>query len=117
MKKPKTKFAGKTNPFTGESTVKKLKHVQVESLVITDDPIQDTRAAVSEKYGEIFSKMKVGQSIKCQPDEAGKIGHALNTWLKRHGIKGMAKTCSRYEADGLGRVWLISAEKSKRGTR
>lgn len=103
----KTKFAGDTNPFTGKSTKRPFKAVDINSLEIVDDPVQVNRAAVSAKYGELFAKMKPGQAIKCQPDEAGKIGHALNTWLKKNGKKGSVKTCRRYEADGLGRVWLL----------
>lgn len=90
---------------------RKSKLVDVASLVIVNDPIPSTRATVTAKYGELFGKMKFGQAIKCQPDEAGKIGHALNTWLKKNGKPGMAKTCRRYEADNLGRVWLVKGGK------
>lgn len=90
---------------------RKSKLVDVASLVIVNDPIPSTRATVTAKYGELFGKMKLGQAIKCQPDEAGKIGHALNTWLKKNGKPGMAKTCRRYEADNLGRVWLVKGSK------
>lgn len=107
----KTRFAGDTNPFTGKSTKRPFKAVDINSLQIVDDPVQVNRAAVSAKYGELFAKMKPGQAIKCQPDEAGKIGHALNTWLKKHGKPGEVKTCRRYEKDGLGRVWLLAPEK------
>lgn len=121
----KTTFAGTNNPFTGtaikttertpERKKRPCKTVDIHSLQIVDDPVQVNRATVSAKYGELFSKMKPGQAIKCQPDEAGKIGHALNTWLKKRGIPGNVKTCRRYEADGLGRVWLLAPTKGKKG--
>ena len=88
------------------------KLVDVSSLVIVNDPIPDTRATVTAKYGELFAKLKFGQAIKCGPDEAGKIGHALNTWLQKNKKPGMAKTCRRYEADGMGRVWLVEPQKT-----
>ena len=90
-----------------------FKAVDINSLEIVNDPVQVNRATVSAKYGELFSKMKFGQAIKCQPDEAGKIGHALNTWLKKNGKPGMAKTCRRYETDNMGRVWLVKKGGAK----
>lgn len=100
----KTKWV---NPLTKT----KAKLVDVSSLVIVNDPIPVTRATVTAKYGELFRKLKPGQAIKCQPDEAAKIGHALNTWLKKTGKPGKVKTCCRYESDGLGRVWLMGVGK------
>lgn len=104
----KTTWANGKNPLQPK---RPFKAVDINSLQIVDDPVQINRAAVSAKYGELFAKMKPGQAIKCQPDEAGKIGHALNTWLKKNGKAGNVKTCRRYEADGLGRVWLLAPEK------
>ena len=97
-----------------KTTTRAFKPVDIHSLQIVDDPVQVNRATVSAKYDELFSKLKPGQAIKCQPDEAGKIGNALNTWLKKHSKPGTVKTCRRYETDGLGRVWLLAPEKKGR---
>lgn len=105
----KTTWATGKNPL---KTKRPFKTVDVHSLEIVTDPLPVTRATVTAKYEELFSKLKPGQAIKCQPDEAGKIGHALNTWLAKKGKAGTVKTCRRYETDGLGRVWLLAKGKA-----
>lgn len=89
---------------------KKSQPVVVDSLEIVNDPLPAARAKIGLKYEAIFAKMKPGQAIKCKPEEAGKIGHALNTWLKRSGRPGIVKTCRRYETDDMGRVWLLEGK-------
>lgn len=103
-------FIGK-NPFTGEAATSRKRppapEVDVSTLSIADDPLPKYRAPVDTKYGPLFSKLKVGQCIVCEAGTASKIGHALNTWLDKHGKNNMVKTCQKYEKDGKGRVWLL----------
>ena len=110
-----TKFASK-NPFTGGVTASRKRPpappVDVSALTIGDDPLPTYRAPVETKYGELFAKLKVGQCIVCEAGTAAKIGHALNSWLDKHGKANMVKTSQRYEKDGKGRVWLLAPRKT-----
>jgi hypothetical protein len=111
-----TTFAGK-NPFTGQpvapaAKAKKIKQsfapVDLATLRIASDPLPERRATPGLKYEALFSQLQVGQCIVCAPDETSKLGHALNTWLQVKGRNNAVKTCSRYETDQQGRVWLLA---------
>jgi hypothetical protein len=82
--------------------------VDVAKLMISDDPLPEYRSAPGHKYDEVFDKLKPGKCLVCEPGEAGKIGHALNTYLKRKGKPGKVRTAQRYPKDGKGRVWLLA---------
>lgn len=102
----KTKFANGVNPFTGESAGA----VNVAALEITNDPLIITRQ-VAGKYDRLFRTLKYGQWIKCQPGQAAKIKDALKKWLEKNGKQGTVRHTSKYQADGLGRVWLLEEKK------
>ena len=107
----KTKFAG-PSPFpTAPKVAKVVKYVDPTKLVIANDPLPSGRASPEKKYDALFSKMKPGQCLVCESDEAGKIGHAMGVWLKNTGKPGSVRTTRNYEADGKGRVWLVAAAK------
>jgi len=108
---PRTTFVGNINVFTGiDMNVKKkpAAFVDVAKLMISDDPLPEYRSAPGHKYDEVFDKLKPGKCLVCEPGEAGKIGHALNTYLKRKGKPGKVRTAQRYPKDGKGRVWLLA---------
>lgn len=107
----KTTFANNKHPVTGESTTKKAKHIDVATLSICEDPLPSARALPVKKYDDFFATMKVGQCIKCQTSETSSIAAALNKWLDGQGKTNVVKSCTRYEADGLGRVWLLAPVK------
>ncbi len=90
---------------------KKSTFVDISKLVISDDPLPTHRSAPGHKYDAVFDKLKPGKCLVCEPGEAGKIGHALNTYLKRKGKPGTVRTAQRYESDGKGRVWLLADDK------
>lgn len=100
----KTSFAGK-NPFKEKKAVS---FVDINSLVIGNDPHQPVRARTEKKYEPLFEKMKPGQCIVCKPEDAGKIAHAMTQWIKATKFNGVARSTSKYETDGKGRVWLIA---------
>ena len=104
--KPSTVFAGKSSPFTAVPRAKKIfAFVDADSLTITNDPLPKRRASPN-KYSVIFDKLKIGQCVKCEPNEAAKVAHALTVWLKKIGKTGRVKSTCRYD-DGKGRVWLL----------
>lgn len=110
-----TKFAG-NNPFTGEpskpAAQKPSRFLDVATLVITNDVLPIGRVKNTQnKYGEVFSALKVGQCIKCQPEDVSKLAHALNTWLERHGKTNAVRSCKHYDSDQLGRIWLLEPVK------
>jgi hypothetical protein len=75
----KTTFAG-TNPFKPAAPkVKKIvRFVDPASLAIANDPLPTGRASPDHKYEALFSKMKPGECLVCESQDAGKIGHAMN---------------------------------------
>ncbi len=79
------------------------------SLVICDDPLPTARALPDLKYQSVFDRLKPGQCIKCDSKDVGKIACGLRKHFERRGITDKVKTASRYEADGMGRVWWAAA--------
>lgn len=102
----KTTFANAHSPF-GPTPKRQSKPVDVDALKIANDPMTGRKLTAAPKYEQIFSKLKAGQCIVCQPGEAAKISHALNNWLKNQNKTNVVRSCNRYEKDGLGRVWLF----------
>ena len=110
-----TTFAG-TNPFTGETAKpakqKLSRFLDVSTLVITNDALPIGRMKNTQnKYDEVFSALKVGQCIQCQPEDVSKLSHALNTWLERHGKVNAVRSCKHYDTDRMGRIWLLEPVK------
>lgn len=107
----KTTFAGR-NPFKPKAP---LRFVDPDDLAIANDPLPTSRAQPEHKYNEKFSKLKPGQCLVCEGEDAAKIAHALGLWLKRHNKDGVVRSTKAYEgaAPGskAGRVWLIAEEK------
>lgn len=103
----KTTFAGKKNIFTGEA-LRSCKPVDPSSLSISNDPVMDGRAAPVSKYEAIFRKLKPGQCVVCEPQQADKINAALRKWLDQNGFPVNTRATSRYPADGKGRVWRLA---------
>lgn len=109
--RPCTTFVGKTNPFTGAPQVK-LSRIDPAKLVISNDPMPAHRASPN-KYAEIFGRLKPGQCIICEPDQASKLSTALKKHVQQAGQTHIVRSTSRFEADGKGRVWLIAVAPVK----
>lgn len=112
MATPKTKFAGKTNPFTGEPTTKR---VDASQVTVVNDPIPARRKNGS-KYDTAFAALQPGQSLRAPSKSINSISQGLRKWMLNNGQEptGRVKTLVNYEGDpGFGRVWLL-AEKGDR---
>lgn len=108
MSKPaiQTKFTGNISPFTGKST-KQSVLVDTTTLKIVDDAYKPERARMAGKYDPIFSTMKFGQAVKCDPKEASKIATAMKKWAEKTKTKIVVRATSSYHEDGQGRVWML----------
>jgi hypothetical protein len=81
------------------------------TLKIANDPLPPTRTPPMSKYEEVFSKLKPGQCLICEPDHASRIRAALDKWLKNRMKTGFqTKAHSHYPTDRKGRVWLLNKE-------
>ena len=90
-----------------------VKPTDPATLEICDDPIPNHRASCGNKYESVFSKLKVGQAIKCQPLEVARMSNSLRKWASDNKIKGNVRSMKDY-GDGRGRVWLVEKpEKAK----
>jgi hypothetical protein len=82
-------------------------------LVIGNDPLPTFRTAPGNKYADLLTRLKVGQCIKCQPAEVGKVSRALRKWVRDKGLKAAVRTCTNYEPtapkEPKGRVFLVAA--------
>lgn len=100
-------------PFGDAPMVKQpVKLTNPRTLEICDDPLPAARASCGNKYEPIFKAMKLGQAIKCQPTEIGRLGGALRKYVEVHKIKANVKTIKDY-GDGRGRVWLLALPEAK----
>lgn len=98
----------KPEPAASKATRKRTE-LDVEQLVICDDPLPASRASPINKYVPLFSSMKVGQAIKCKPEEVARVGHAMRKWILENKLPYIYRLQSRYHADGMGRCWLLDA--------
>ena len=101
-------------PFGASPMIKQpAKPTDPATLQICNDPLPDGRASPEPKYDAVFSKLAVGQAIKCQPEEIGRIAGALKKWIKTQPGGGMVRSVKNY-GDGMGRVWWLDGEVKKR---
>lgn len=111
----KTQFARGGNPFAPKAPKAPMRFVDPDALSIANDPLPSARAKPGHKYDAMFSKLKPGQCLVCEGPDAGKIGHALTTWLKRNGKDGVIRSTKNYEGavpgSKTGRVWLIVPDR------
>ena len=103
-----TTFAGKKNPFTGQP-LKPVRYIDPSALKISADPVVDGRARIVSKFDALFSQLKPGQCLICEPEQAPKLNAALRKWLDNKGLTAVkTKAMTRYPTDGKGRVWRLS---------
>lgn len=110
----KTQFF-KQNPWTKQKMTKEntaAQIIQASDLSIGNDPLPTGRAQPEGKYTAIFAKLKPGQCIICPTGSANSIGQALRKWADANRPNHRVSATQAYPSDGLGRVWLLSTEKS-----
>ena len=122
-----TQFANGINPWTqAKQPTKKApmptkkttgNRIDPTELQIASDPMPTARL-VTNKYWAIFAALKVGQNIRCKPDDVQPIAQALRKYIDIHGITAKGKpvrVISQSAApDGIGRVWMVEGTpKSK----
>jgi len=97
-------------PLTG-ATMKpknaKVDHVDTSKIEICSDPLPESRALPGSKYEAVFKGLKMGQSLKCQPDDVGKVSAALRKWIELNHLQGNVRSMKDY-GDGMGRVWMLA---------
>lgn len=100
---------GANRPF-GAAPMKRqpTRHTDPATIEICDDPLPGSRASCGNKYEALFSNMKDGQALKCQPIEVNRIANGLRKWIQDKKIKGAVRSMTDY-GDGKGRVWLVAA--------
>lgn len=114
---PKTSFAGKSPfPKTMKKDAASLKKkpvnapkVNVANLIIEDRPYDpDWKVKqTGSMYDPIFSQLKVGQCVVCEPDECSAVANGMRSWFRRkRGINILVKEVRKDPLDGKGRVWF-----------
>lgn len=109
--RPSTALVSSANPFQSTTGGPKVSRIDPEKLTISNDPMPAHRASPN-KYGEIFSRLKPGQCIVCEPPHAAKLATALKKHVAQSGQNHMVRSTSRFD-DGRGRVWLIAGPAAK----
>ena len=70
-------------------------------------PPPTQRMSAEGKYHALFSLMKPGSCVRCEPGEINTVAHALKKKIeagKYPALKGLAVRAAKCE-DGHGRVW------------
>jgi hypothetical protein len=68
---------------------------------------------VSSKYDETFSALRLGQCIKTEPENVGKVCAAMKKWLERKGRADAVVRIVRRMDDGYGRVYMMPKKPVK----
>lgn len=71
-----------------------------------DSPVHTPRVGQS-KYTPLFSKLKIGSALVCEPSETGRVAQTLRKWLESTGKPYKVKQTAHCP-DGRGRVWLLA---------
>lgn len=108
--KPPTPTQGAT-PVKPRKATGPAEYADIDSMQITDDPITPRTASSGDKYGPLFAKMKLGQSIKCRSEDAPKVGNALRKWRDANCPDAEVRAVRHYPGDNMGRVWLLEPVK------
>ena len=108
--KPPTPTQGAT-PVKPRKATGPAEYADIDSMQITDDPITPRTASSGDKYGPLFAKMKLGQSIKCRSEDAPKVGNALRKWRDANCPDADVRAVRHYPGDNMGRVWLLEPVK------
>ena len=58
-----------------------MKHIDPDLIEICNDPYVGVRSSPKGKYDEMFSMLKPGQCLKCEPHESAPLATALRKWL------------------------------------
>ena len=86
----------------------KTRYVPAEKLKIATDPLPVGRSKVTNKYHDVFSKLKHGQCVICEPDDVSRVSKALRGWMTDNKVSGQIRSTRIYEKDGQGRVWMMA---------
>lgn len=98
-------------PFGAAPMIKQpVKPTDPNTLVICNDPIPTHRASPGNKYTETLKAMKMGQCIKCKPEEVGRVQGAMRKYVEVNKINATVRTMKDF-GDGMGRVWMMAVEK------
>lgn len=108
----KTQWVTPVQPKKPRAKPVKLVKVDPSALQITDDKPVITRLPTGNKYHELFESMKIGQSLKCKPEETMTVAQAMRKWIleTKDITKLKVKAVAKYPEDGMGRVWLMPKE-------
>lgn len=103
---------GAHRPFKdAQMTRAETKRTDPATLVICDDPLPTHRASCGNKYESKIKAMKLGQAIKCEPSEVGRVSGAMRKFIAVNKIKATVASTKAYETDGKGRVWMLAVEQ------
>ena len=69
-------------------------------------PVETKRISVG-KYDKLFSQLKYGSCLVCEPQEVERIASALRKWLNSNEKPGKAHRNTKCK-DGQARVWLLA---------
>jgi hypothetical protein len=111
----KTPRLGDANrPFGKAAMIKQPpKPTDASALEVCDDQVPAHRVSFGNKYESILKTMKLGQCIKCKPDEIGRVAGAMRNYVAAKKINATVRTIKDY-GDGKGRVWMLAVEKKLR---
>ncbi len=85
---------------------KPMHAVDVDMLKLEHDtPLPDSRRILG-KYDDLFSKMRFGSCIACEPKEKENIANGLRKYLQRMKKPGKIVSVKNCE-DGKSRIWLV----------
>lgn len=105
----------KASPFPQVARKKHatMKHIDPDLIEICNDPYVGVRSSPKGKYDEMFSMLKPGQCLKCEPHESAPLATALRKWLQTNGKDAEleVRAMNRFSKDGRGRVWLLAKEQ------
>ena len=101
---------GAHRPFHKAHMIKQpVKPTDPDTLEICNDPLPAHRASPGNKYAAILLVLKIGQAIKCKPEEVGRVSGAMRKHIDAHKIKATVRSSKNY-GDGKGRVWMLAIE-------
>lgn len=78
--------------------------IDTSTIVIEDTPY----GVVDNPYAPIFDKLKVGQCVRCNPDDINRVYWAMYKWVNASSYAETRMIRRKKKCDdGYARIWLL----------
>lgn len=84
--------------------------IDINTMEFDNTPYPGRVTKTEGKYVKLFASWKVGQRLKCAPENVPTVSNMARDWIKKTGKTGVVIRSCVDLGDGWGGVWLLKDE-------